>query len=155
MFQLQFFVALNPTCSTTYSLDGVSTIVYFNNDSIFAERRLGPCSDPSMCVYLRFNGKRIATYAGPTGLKENELAGNLKLYPNPVTHSGIHLITSLEIDSYFLSDILGKSYKLSALKKENEYELSLPGGLENGIYFLSLRKGNESVTKKILVEQME
>jgi hypothetical protein len=83
---------------------------------------------------------------GTLSTSNYEFAASLRLYPNPaktiVTISGIENIEAIEVYS-----VLGKLVK----KVTNQNMLNVQN-LSKGIYLMSIKKENNTVTKKLIIE---
>ena len=111
-----------------------------------------PCfnaGDPAYSVNIGFNTNHSCAASVPTALthliKEASL---LDLYPNPTSGQFI-LQTDLknDIESIHLFDISGKEVPFRKMDETN-FDVS---GLENGIYFLTIKNISGSATKKLVI----
>jgi len=77
-------------------------------------------------------------------------AANLKVYPNPAK-SNITIISSnqSQVDSVELYNILGSKLKTYSSLVDNTINIS---EMSSGIYLLKVNSGNNTVTKRILIE---
>lgn len=80
-----------------------------------------------------------------TTLQRDEFDLNIiQLYPNP-THDLIYISANQKVDTFELFNSMGQRLKYDDIKPVISLE-----GYENGIYFLKLIKGTESILKKII-----
>ncbi len=95
--------------------------------------------------------KHTITIGTSLGVGENEIKNELVIYPVPTND---HLIMELEnIGDYSVAvfNTLGQRIKVpSNVESESKMTLNTQS-LSNGIYFVSLEKGNSKVTKQIIV----
>ena len=92
---------------------------------------------------------------GYAGLEEEFGAKSVAVYPNPnqgVFSINIYSLTQQEID-LTITDLTGKvvyNELMLCNSGENSKEIRLEN-LQNGLYLVSVRKGNETVTKKLFI----
>jgi len=145
--------------------DGEASLVYF--DSLYLEPRIFT-DDQTGDFFLRYaigdvdywdrnpadnvSNPIPITISDPTGIDNVFEEANISLYPNPTSN-----ILNIDFDRYRnqvidlkISDILGKILiEKRLLNSKNKIQL---GEFAKGMYIVSLRYGNSSVSKKIFVE---
>jgi alpha-L-fucosidase 2 len=101
---------------------------------------------------LTASGKCLADI--PDGIKEFDSAKNIVVYPNPVDGQKITVDFSDFINpsdcDIQLFDILGRPKSLEIKQKNSLCELEIKDKLQSGIYFLVIKAGEETVTKKLI-----
>jgi hypothetical protein len=93
-----------------------------------------------------------------TGIDENQSVGNVSVFPNPITNNAtvnFNMVTENNV-SIVVVNALGQSVL-------NENLGSMPAGdqsysldatkLENGLYFLNITVGNNTITKKVAINK--
>lgn len=81
----------------------------------------------------------------------NLLSKGIKIYPNPVKNQlTISGLPKGSITTISITDIIGKTVYISTVKDETE-TINV-SGLNKGIYLIKISQGEQSVTKKIIVE---
>ncbi|MCX6296371.1 MAG: T9SS type A sorting domain-containing protein [Bacteroidetes bacterium] len=93
-----------------------------------------------------------------TGIEENQSVGNVTVYPNPITNNAtvnFNMVKENNV-SIVVVNALGQSVL-------NENLGSMPAGdqtysldatkLENGLYFLNITVGNNTITKKVAINK--
>ena len=89
------------------------------------------------------------------GIEENRSFSNLQVFPNPASDELNVKLYSYEKAEFVLSISNTLSQEIVRIKKDMEIgETTLPialHDLENGMYFLTVRKGNESVVTQIVL----
>lgn len=99
-------------------------------------------TDSNGCVYVYSAGY---PYTLVTGIKENQIAANLKIYPNP--SNGIVTIDDWYIKSIGYSvNVIDAQGKL-ILTTQNENKLNL-STFENGVYFISIQTADGMLINK-------
>ncbi len=92
-----------------------------------------------------------------TGVEESKLVSNISLYPNPATTNATIEFNLRETTPVSISMInaLGQTVLNENLGKINGFQKHIINttSLENGLYFLSIKTGNETVTRKITVNK--
>lgn len=83
-------------------------------------------------------------------LQKNALDASLKLYPNPAQHKFILEGAGVEGAAVVVNDVIGRSVAVPSVKKQEAVEFNTTA-LPRGIYFVTITKGGESVTKKVVV----
>lgn len=81
-----------------------------------------------------------------TSAEENTMSAELKLYPNPVTHELIIETVNDEF-SFEISDATGQVVRKGTGEIKTQVETS---DLAQGIYFVKLNTGNETVYRKLI-----
>ncbi len=99
-------------------------------------------------VQTSYNDFFVAKLGEPAGIKENGLAFNSTVYPNPT--NGMVLVKSKkEITKLEVMNVLGQSVIfLKPLANEAKIDLS---DQVKGIYFISIVAENEKITKRIIL----
>jgi hypothetical protein len=104
-------------------------------------------------IYSQMNGVpangTVYTFSrrGTTSVKENA-ANNLSVYPNPVTSGKLFIDTKTALVNprFTLINSLGQAIQLQDVSTHHVgYEIALPDGLQNGIYFLKIAEGENTV----------
>lgn len=89
------------------------------------------------------------------GINELSIDDVFTVYPNPASDViTINLITSMEIQTACLTNILGKtvrSINTKSLKSNSTYEVDIKD-LSKGIYFLSMQVDGRLMTRKVVVQ---
>lgn len=87
---------------------------------------------------------------GPLSIDENEINGNVLVYPNPSTGDiFIKIDSEIVIDELNVVDNLGRKLNVDV---EEVNDLLLVKGLTEGVYFLRIRSGEEKIVRKFIVE---
>ena len=87
---------------------------------------------------------------GPLSIDENEINGNVLVYPNPSTGDiFIKIDSEIVIDELNVVDNLGRKLNVDV---EKVNDLLLVKGLTEGVYFLRIRSGEEKIVRKFIVE---
>jgi hypothetical protein len=82
----------------------------------------------------------------------------VEVYPNPTRSDNIHLRIQIPGSAELrvqIIDQLGRSYfedKLSNASGQGEAEVSIPGGLKDGVYFLRLTYGERQIVKRVMIK---
>lgn len=103
------------------------------------------CGVPLNCSY---------TTAPAVGINELAVtAEDISIYPNPATASFFIDLTSFANNtvSIELFDVLGKKIRTISGVKTSRYVIDR-GDLQNGVYFIRINQGENSITKKIVLE---
>lgn len=99
-----------------------------------------------------FRGKKVSDT--PLAINEAELgANNIAVFPNPTINYSFSILTLVEVDEFNLIDIIGKSYPIKVIKTTQGYQIELTSNITSGIYFLTVKKDNSFVTKKVVLNQ--
>ncbi len=92
------------------------------------------------------------------GIKENEMLNSINVYPNPITNNAVvdfNLAESNKV-SVTLFNAIGQIVLADDLGKMSagiqNYSLNA-ASLSNGLYFLNIKVGNNSITKKVAVNK--
>lgn len=90
----------------------------------------------------------------PTGINDAEQT-TVKVFPNPVTGSTIQLQTqdNIQASKIYLADITGKKTILQATANGDKITATIPFGLTNGFYLLTLQFANYSHTQSIILNR--
>jgi hypothetical protein len=83
------------------------------------------------------------------GVVENELASNLRVYPNPASDFITIQSNNVEISSVKFYDILGKNVLSQNRLTNNRLDVS---SLKSGVYFMKINSNANTITKKIIIE---
>lgn len=145
-------LAVVPGLDTTYHLPSTNE---WRLDSLAI-----PGGQGSEKVMLRFefksdNGNNIFIddiniRSAPVGLKENEISSRIIIYPNPAS-SKVIVSTNELADRIEISDVLGRivlSQGQNITSSETEIDVS---ALQNGMYFLSVKKNDLTAAGKHLI----
>ncbi len=97
--------------------------------------------------------------SGTTGIKE-EIASNLdfNVYPNPAEENAIIAFTLLDKQKVNIKmyDVLGRVvssvFEGNLNAGEHQYPITAKSSLSSGVYFIKLRVGGESFTKKLIIK---
>ena len=108
------------------------------NGSYAVEVTVGNCTETSSCIPVTV-----------IGVKENSLASQVTIYPNP--NNGIFTVNiggKENNSSLVIMDVVGKTiYQESTTAKKAIITLD---NIENGIYFIQITNGNQTITKRIV-----
>ena len=119
----------------SFLLDDIQKVTFTGGDMVLKT------TDSNETFALAAVGK--LTFENATGIPVLPVASEINLYPNPAVDY-IRIDTSVEITSWSLFDLSGKSLKSGS-------DLQIPViDLPAGFYFLKLDTANGSVTKKII-----
>jgi predicted esterase len=83
---------------------------------------------------------------------------SVSVYPNPTRSENIRLniqVPGAGVVKVQLMDQMGRSYfqdELQGISGEGEAELSVPGGLADGIYLLRVSHGHQHVVEKVVIK---
>lgn len=109
------------------------------------------------CVATNSYGKDSTTLINlivdtvTVGLNDyNSASGNFEIYPNPA--SDCFYISGYGMISYEIFDIYGKKVGESICNPASVLTKVEISDYRNGIYFLRLKKGNDFISKKILIQ---
>jgi hypothetical protein len=108
-------------------------------------------ANPSDSVQVRLE------YNGTTGIHQmTGSLGNLYVYPNPVSNNAFLYVNSLENKEVNMTVVnsLGATIsekQVSLNEGKNKIDLHT-GDLSNGIYFVVVKDGQSTVTKKFIVK---
>jgi lysyl endopeptidase len=95
----------------------------------------------------------VVTITSGIGIEENDLIDMVQIYPNPSTGL-VSLVLDMDVEDKTKVDVLdaiGKVvYSTQLMEGNKTYQIDLSDQAE-GLYFLNLKVGNETVTKKIAV----
>jgi len=92
------------------------------------------------------------------GISENEMVNNINVYPNPATNNANidFNLTDANIVSLIMVNTLGQTVIKKDLGKMNagiqNYSLDA-SSLNNGLYFLTIKVGNSTITKKVTINK--
>lgn len=92
------------------------------------------------------------------GILENEMFNNVNVYPNPITNNAIVDFNLAEANnvSIVLVNTIGQVVITTDLGKMNagaqNYSLNA-SSLSNGLYFLNIKVGNYTITKKVTINK--
>lgn len=91
------------------------------------------------------------TTNGPLSVNENELGSSLNLYPNPSHDKFILEGSELEGAQIHASNIIGQAIIIPSVKKSNTKIEFNTSSLTSGVYFVTISKEGNTVTKKVIV----
>lgn len=83
-------------------------------------------------------------------VQKNTLDAALKLYPNPAQNKFMLEGAGVEGAQILVKDVIGRSVAVPVVKKQEGLEFNTTS-LPRGIYFVTITKNDESVTKKVVV----
>ncbi len=98
-------------------------------------------------IYTNFYNSKLTNVCGTTGVEKNTLT-NFEVSPNPAKEF-LNVRCAKEITKVIITDILGKITREEIIRDKTETIIAI-SDLENGIYFLTVKTANGSVTKKII-----
>lgn len=87
----------------------------------------------------------VTVVPGPSGIKENELSGQLKVYPNPATDK-LQIQTDLQLKDIEVADITGRLLYITTAKTID------CSGFANGVYFIRATTEKGIIIKKFIKE---
>jgi 1,4-alpha-glucan branching enzyme len=82
--------------------------------------------------------------------KDARIANKLTVYPNPV-NSTLTLLSKETFGSFNLTDMMGKTYHITARKLPQAYLIDLKG-IPDGIYLFTAQKGQQLHQEKIIIK---
>lgn len=91
------------------------------------------------------------TTHGPLSVAKNALEEGLNLYPNPAHGKFILQSPDLEGAQISVTNLLGQTVTVPSSKKSSAIEFD-SSSLTPGIYFVTVSKGRDTVTKKVVVK---
>ena len=91
------------------------------------------------------------TTNGPLSVNENKLATSLNLYPNPSHDKFVLEGAELQGAQIYATNILGQEIIIPSNKKGDAKIEFNTSSLTRGVYFLTISKEGNSVTKKVIV----
>lgn len=96
-------------------------------------------------------GTKVITITDPpTGLSDKLNAGFIKVYPNPAVNGNFTIAGIESVKQIELINLLGE--KVVTLNNLNQSSLNIQVNVPEGIYFLKLFDGHQSVSKKIVIK---
>jgi hypothetical protein len=93
----------------------------------------------------------VAAVWGPLlGIEDASFSANLSVYPNPAINNEVSIYSETEIDDIQLINVNGQIIQQikNPAANSNTYKIN---NLQQGFYMLRLSAGEQSVTKKIIV----
>lgn len=91
------------------------------------------------------------TTNGPLSVNENKLAASLNLYPNPSHNKFILEGSELEGAQINVTNIIGQIVSVPTIKKGSDKIEFNTSAVLPGVYFVTINKGGNTVTKKVIV----
>jgi len=85
------------------------------------------------------------------GLKKQNFAAGIKVFPNPAHDKFQVSGTGLEISDLKITDVLGRAVEATVTKEKTGLVIDA-GGLKAGVYLVSITKENETLIKKIVIQ---
>lgn len=86
-----------------------------------------------------------------TGLKENELTNNVRLYPNPAHDKFQISMQNTENTNVIITDMLGRMFELPFTKTKDNLTFDT-STLKAGVYLVKITKENSTCTKKLVID---
>jgi hypothetical protein len=86
----------------------------------------------------------------PTLVGTNDLGAHLNLYPNPARGKFVLEGSDMENSTVKIADILGKQVDMPMVKTGGKFEF-ITTNVVPGMYLVTISKGNESITRKVMV----
>ena len=120
-------VSVTPFANTSYTVTGKDTLS-------------GCVSSASTMVYVQ---------SCSTGLEQMTANEPIRIYPNPA-NGIIYVACKAKNAGLLLTDIIGN--KIKEIGIESEITSIDSNSLQNGIYFLSIKTGMNTITKKIMIQ---
>lgn len=132
----------------------------WRNESIDLSEFLG---DYAIIRFVNVNGYGNSTFVdninveGVLGITENELDAVVSIYPNPASEQVFVAINSASYDVFEvkITTSLGQVLHTSTSDHTGAGTTLLAMGVSNyssGLYFVTIKTGNQSITKKLVVE---
>lgn len=90
------------------------------------------------------------TTNGPLSVRENNLSAFLNLYPNPAQNKFVLEGTELEGAQIQITNVLGQAVTIPFTKKNDSMEFNT-SSITRGIYFVTIIKNGDTVTKKVVI----
>ncbi len=118
---------------------------------------LGPNTPEVNDLNFNIYEGNITTSNGTSNVENLEYVSNVKLFPNPTSGSTTIEVTATESGNVNLSifDVSGKILQTQSLnisKATQRFEINLEN-LDSGLYFVRLVDGNQSVTKRLIINK--
>jgi len=85
-----------------------------------------------------------------TSVPKNLLDASLSLFPNPAHNLFALSGSELEGATIVITNIIGQSMDVPSVKKNDRVEFNT-SSLNKGVYFVTVTKGGETVTKKVII----
>lgn len=100
--------------------------------------------------YIDNNTYVAKIWGSPLGISTYEMLANVSVFPNPTNNHRINIQTEIALDEINLVSINGQLLQQikNPSSQDNFYTLD---NLPQGFYFLKLTSGQQSVTKKVIV----
>ncbi|MBP7810232.1 MAG: T9SS type A sorting domain-containing protein [Bacteroidia bacterium] len=86
-----------------------------------------------------------------TGVKENELTYNVRLYPNPAHDKFQISMQDTENTNVIVTDMLGRTFELPFTKTKDTLTFDT-STLKAGVYLVQITKENNTCTKKLVID---
>jgi hypothetical protein len=104
----------------------------------------------TLFLFLMFSFGAVAQESKGTSESGKEAIEGLNIYPNPVSSDRIYITTAKQSQSKEVEifDVLGKRIVQATL---NGKELNI-SGLTPGVYFIKIKEGDASATRKLIVK---
>ncbi len=158
------FTAANTTFIDNYVLNGCYKLVVkdLGGDGLtwWANTNQGSghiyIKDPGLNVLVAFqedfgNGFEYSfTTDGPLSVKENQFGSLINLYPNPSSGKFTLEGNDIENSEIKITDLLGHVLKTVNVQNKTNQEF-YTNGWSPGIYFVTIKKENQTLVKKIVV----
>jgi predicted esterase len=126
-------------------------------------------SVPTETQYNRWSLPVTINETTATSATSNELAEEVEItteellvevYPNPTRSDNIHLKLQIPGSDELrleIIDQLGRSYfsdRLSNASGQGEADVVVPGGLNDGLYFLMLTNGEQQIVQRVMIQNL-
>lgn len=86
-----------------------------------------------------------------TSINQIKNKSEISIFPNPIENNGTLHFTNSDFEHYFISDVNGRILTSGLLNKSTENKISILN-YKQGIYFMTLRNNDYSITNKLIVK---
>lgn len=145
----------NNTSNQVFTINAINILLTWHNQDPVSQREI----DRNNAIYTRQDnrnpfidhpGYAMQIWGSLLANESFEISKNLNIYPNPSNNHTVNIQTETILDEIQLININGQLIKeiKNPVFQNNTFTLE---NLPQGFYFLKLTSGNQSVTKKVLV----
>jgi hypothetical protein len=91
------------------------------------------------------------TTGSPLSIEKNKLGNTLNLYPNPSHNKFILEGSELDGAQIVVTNVIGQTIFIPSIKTSSDKFEFNTSGIDRGVYFVTISKDGNTVTKKVIV----